>query len=264
MSHDQTFVKRKTSMCQYDKFFDFAYVPKFHESMQYLASLAQDEPWSFDAAQGDYNILKNYIFHTYKRLQSENKILIENNQACLNTGLFSKANNEIYFIFSPNRNLGKQPWCLSGIKEKADRSLSLFSRLPERAEYIKNEDEHIYNINKELRVNIAHILDRSRDNINRIPTSIRDKPFLTTLFLGAIEDAKIRIAQNYRTAVFQFYENSLQYLIPLRLTGIKKPDIALAVSIQKDFYIGHTCLTLKMAYNNARLICKPMSDWLII
>lgn len=264
MLYEQTFVKRKTSMCQYDNFFNFAYMPNFHESLQYLASLAQDEPWSFDEAQGDYRILKNYIFHTYKRLQSEKKILIENNQACLNTGLYSKANNEIYFIFSKNRNPGKQPWFLSGIKEKADISLSLFTRLPERAEYIKNEDEHIYDTNKELRVNIAHILDSSTENINRIPLSIRDKPFLTTLFLGAIEDAKIRIAQNYRTAIFQFYEDRLQYLIPLRLTGMQKPDIALAVSIQNDFYIGHTCLTLEMAYNNARLICKPMSDWLII
>lgn len=264
MSHEPTFVKRSTPMCQYDNFFDFAYAPNFDGTVQYLASLAQDEPWSFDPAQGDYKVLKNYIFHTYKRLKSENKIAIDGEYACLNTGLFSKSNNEIYFLFSKNKNIGRQPWFLSGIKEKADISLSSFINLPARAEYITINDEHIYNINKELRVNIKHILDETEDNINRIPLSIRDKPFLKILFLGAIEDAKMRIAQNYRTAIFQFYEERLQYLIPLRLTGRETPDIALAVSIQNDFYIGHTCLTLQMAYNNARLICKPMSDWLVI
>lgn len=28
------------------------------------------------------------------------------------------------------------------------------------------------------------------------------------------------------------------------------------------YYQGHTCLTLDMAYNNARLIARPNSDWL--
>lgn len=105
-------------MCQYDNFFDFAYVPHFDGAVQYLASLAQDEPWSFDAAQGDYKVLRNYIFHTYKRLNSENKISIEGEHACLNTGLFSKSNNEIYFLFAKNKNQGRQPWFLLGIKEK--------------------------------------------------------------------------------------------------------------------------------------------------
>ena len=41
-----------------------------------------------------------------------------------------------------------------------------------------------------------------------------------------------------------------------------KADVAIAVSKKDNCYQGHTCLTLDMAYNNARLIAKPESNWL--
>ena len=36
------------------------------------------------------------------------------------------------------------------------------------------------------------------------------------------------------------------------------------VSIQREdvFYAARTCLTLDMAYNNARLICRPETSWI--
>ena len=41
------------------------------------------------------------------------------------------------------------------------------------------------------------------------------------------------------------------------------PDLALVVhKIENNTYTARTCLTLKMAYNNARLIVKPQSTWL--
>ena len=39
---------------------------------------------------------------------------------------------------------------------------------------------------------------------------------------------------------------------------------ALTVTKVGNYYQGHTCLTLDMAYNNARLIAKPESNWLSI
>lgn len=38
--------------------------------------------------------------------------------------------------------------------------------------------------------------------------------------------------------------------------------IAIAVTKKDNCYQGHTCLTLDMAYNNARLIAKPENNWL--
>ena len=33
---------------------------------------------------------------------------------------------------------------------------------------------------------------------------------------------------------------------------------------KNGYYQGHTCITLDMAYNNARIIAKPESNWLTI
>ena len=35
-------------------------------------------------------------------------------------------------------------------------------------------------------------------------------------------------------------------------------------TIKNGYYQGHTCLTLDMAYNNARLIVKSESTWLTL
>ena len=45
-----------------------------------------------------------------------------------------------------------------------------------------------------------------------------------------------------------------------------KIDCALALEADDSnaSYIAHTILTLKMAYNDARLITRPDSDWLVV
>ena len=81
---------------------------------------------------------------------------------------------------------------------------------------------------------------------------------------GAIGEIQKRVRTNYKLAVPQYYKGRIQLLLPLRLTpGSPNPDLALAIhKVSPDAYTARTCLTLKMAYNNARLIVKPQSDWL--
>ena len=43
---------------------------------------------------------------------------------------------------------------------------------------------------------------------------------------------------------------------------MERPDLAMALSIMEGYYIGHTCLTLEMAYQNARLLARPTARWL--
>lgn len=50
-------------------------------------------------------------------------------------------------------------------------------------------------------------------------------------------------------------------LLPLCLTG-DKPELALTIQREDGFYAARTCLTLDMAYNNARLICRPETSWI--
>lgn len=81
----------------------------------------------------------------------------------------------------------------------------------------------------------------------------------------AVDVAEKRVEWNYRTAVPAFYpsRNTMSLLLPLDLTEDEKPDIALVVELtDSGVYLGQTILTMRMAYNNARLICRPDSDWL--
>ena len=55
----------------------------------------------------------------------------------------------------------------------------------------------------------------------------------------------------------------MSLLLPLDLTDDEKPDVALVVElVESGAYLGQTILTMNMAYNNARLISRPDSDWL--
>jgi hypothetical protein len=98
------------------------------------------------------------------------------------------------------------------------------------------------------------------------------KHYLVNTFNGAIEHAKKRLKRNYKTAIPQYYRGKhtpvgqLQLLLLLCFSDPTKADLALAVyKVSQDgehFYSGRTCLTLDMAINNARLICKPDDEWL--
>lgn len=81
----------------------------------------------------------------------------------------------------------------------------------------------------------------------------------------AIELAQKRVEWNFKTAVPAFYptKNKMSLLLPLDLTEDENPDVALVVELtESGAYIGQTILTMRMAYNNARLISRPDSDWL--
>lgn len=79
---------------------------------------------------------------------------------------------------------------------------------------------------------------------------------------GALDTMKKKVSANYKLAIPQYYEGKIQLLLPLCLMSDNKPDVAIAVTKKNNCYQGHTCLTLDMAYNNARLIAKPESNWL--
>lgn len=81
----------------------------------------------------------------------------------------------------------------------------------------------------------------------------------------AIELAQKRVEWNFKTAVPAYYptKDTMSLLLPLDLTEDESPDVALVVELtDSGAYIGQTILTMRMAYNNARLICRPDSDWL--
>jgi hypothetical protein len=106
-------------------------------------------------------------------------------------------------------------------------------------------------------------LDRLSDGIetdNRCMRAIKRR----------LEDAKWlaekRIRWNFKTAIPQYYPrfNLMSLLLPLALINDEVVDIALVVTKNPSgSYQGRTILPLDWAYMNARLVCRPDSDWLV-
>ena len=186
---------------------------------------------------------------------------VSGSKLCFNTGLFTRTYETIYVGLSTNKTPDKEPWFLVCFSDTSDPFFRDFSTLPRRAKYFSEIRELIYDTNAELRVNTAHILENPK-NRARLPASIAESSYLTTLFNGAVDLAKKKIEANYKAAVPQFYDDQICFLLPICLTSTDKADLSLAVKWHNGYYTGHTCLTLDMAYNNARLIACPNSDWL--
>lgn len=77
-----------------------------------------------------------------------------------------------------------------------------------------------------------------------------------------IENAKERVRRNYKVAVPQYYKGKVQLLIPICLTKPDVADMALLIQKHEGHYRAATCLTLDMAYNNARQLARPDREWL--
>lgn len=81
----------------------------------------------------------------------------------------------------------------------------------------------------------------------------------------AIDLSIKRVQWNFKTAIPTYYPRvrKLQLLLPVCLLSDEQVDMALAVEkTASGSYLGHTVLPLDWAYKNARLVCRPDSDWL--
>ncbi len=81
----------------------------------------------------------------------------------------------------------------------------------------------------------------------------------------AVDIATKRVRWNFKTAIPSYYPrtNSMNLLLPLCLMEDGVADVALVVQLMPSGnYQGQTILTMRQAYMNARLICRPDSDWL--
>lgn len=82
----------------------------------------------------------------------------------------------------------------------------------------------------------------------------------------SLDTALKRVRWNFKTAIPQYFpkRNEMSLLLPLAIVSDEVTDVAMVVEkVESGNYLGHTILSLDMAYNNARLVCRPNSDWLI-
>ena len=89
---------------------------------------------------------------------------------------------------------------------------------------------------------------------------------LEASFRNAVRKAIMRVSWNYRTAIPVYFPSydKMSILLPLSFGTNSEAEVALVVernAVSKK-YTAPTILSLPIAYANARLVCKPESDWL--
>lgn len=247
-------------------FYEFGFMPKFDENIEYLKGMAEPEDWEYQNTSVNYShpILRNYIKYTYQRIAEEKKISVTADEefCCWNTGLITNSQEPIFILFEKNKLTNSKPyWHFWKFCRKGEWELNKFSSIPDMAHYFDDPSVLVYDSRKELRVNAEHII---ADNLTRFPSSLQQMNAfgLQNLVKGAVDSAVERARRNYKTAIPQYYQGNIQLLLPISLLDPQKADLALVVERFTDFYRGSTCLTLDMAYNNARQLARPDRDWL--
>lgn len=193
-------------------------------------------------------------------------------------------------------------FCVPGKGGPGKQLTAVFDPLPEAASYFQSNFDMLLDTSKEIHIDYDHvILDGvSRD---RFPPAFlaqypprgfawRDytalerndrEQYLTELadaiekdlqtmrsIKRRLEDAKLlaekRTRWNYKTAIPQYFprQDIMSLLLPLAIIDDEKVDLALVVTKNPSgSYQGRTIFPLDWAYQNARLVCRPDSDWLV-
>ncbi len=191
-------------------------------------------------------------------------------------------------------------FCISGEGPTGKTLVANFTDLPTAANYLSNPSRVFYHLGAgPPEVDWHHVI---KDNMERLPpaflaqysptnftyrntqllsssefhaykksfaTALDNDPVAYRNLVNRLEEALSRTLLktqiNYKTAVPTYYPNinSIDLLLPICLVEEDVADCAIvARQAESGKYIGHTILTLRQAYNNARLICKLDEHWL--
>ena len=152
-------------------------------------------------------------------------------------------------------------WYFRGFFNDVAPDMKYVQPLPEKPMFLLPTSGMAYLPGWEIRVNVDHILC-DPDNFARLPIEVRRTKNLTLLLETAVELARRKASFEPGIVVPQGYQGKVQFLLPLCLRDAEHPDLAMTLTPMDGYYLGHTCLTLEMAYLNARLIGKPVAPWL--
>lgn len=270
VSRKHDIIKQALSLSKGDNFmdtidiYDYMYWGDYNARIKELADKALPEKWSFEN-KDDYYILKNYLKYTFNKLQDENKIIETDTYCAFDTGLFSKYYEPIYAYGENNKNTTENAakWYFKGFKDTYELGSLDIEKFPERADYFSDPTRLVFNWHLNVNKNYKHILD-DLNTSQRLPDSIKnsDRPLET--LKGVIDTAIQKVIANYKLAVPHYYQNKIQLLVPLCFGKDDSPDVALVLDLMKNgYYQATTCLSMEMAYMDARLIAKPESNWLM-
>jgi len=249
-----------------------------------------------------FPVLANYLNHTVAKLQSEGNVIRQGNKyLAFNTGLVDKQYRALHCVLEEKEKYHKfLGFGYSGETGVGKILTSNFKEDPKKANYFESPEDLIYRYDeqhkaKEVFANYDHII---RERIDRIPLHFWEETFpgrediirmvrmksfdeLSKLvehdskiqrdiqkeLENAVKLALKKIEWNFKTAIPMWFttEDKLSLLLPLALCDGENVDLALVVDYtEAERYQGHTIIPLEWAYNNARLITRPDSEWLKI
>lgn len=243
----------------------------FNKKLNFLITIAEPEKWNqLDIITGyDNSIMFYYIIHTFDRCFNQEKIFISPSEddAFFNTGLMDTQGNEIFghfvksFFYDP-KNKNENYWYLKDFMKQNDRNfIALCDKNPETATYFEDYNELYFDPKIEINLNFDHFYD---DNFDRLPNSLTqlEKNIALMVFEGFLKHTIKRIKRNNRIPVPQFYNGKISFLIPIKV--FNEEIVVIAVEKINNQYRGNTVLSMGMAYNCARLLNKPESNWLLL
>ena len=257
--------------------FSFAYCFDFPTSLKQLSEMAIPEPWQFLDPQYEYSnvdtpILERYIRNIFRHqaicanhcadpAERSGYFFLRGMLACIHTGLVTPQLEGIYALFELNRKGNtKCDWILTGFYPASSPRLRCIPVLPSAPRFYS--ESRGFHPEWDVCINFAHILQEPRNN-SRLPSSIQDMRNKPLLLQAAVQYGRTLAEVNPSNVAAQLYCGKVQYLLPICLTDMGRCDLALTLTPQNGYYVGHTCLTLEMSYHNARMLGRPSANWLL-
>lgn len=246
----------------------FASFRDLKHSLIELSKKAEWEEWDYlKKKTRGLPVLFSYINQTCKRIVSQNKIISgksskdNNRYAYFNTGLVTPQQDEIYAYFTENPSYKKldswgvqQPqWYFLDFDTEYSHYRKYFAEEPTIATYFEEAKikDLIFDTTVKVRPNKEHLLKRKKRINSDIISNLDDDAFIDAI-REAIDFAVKRIKRNYKTAIPHFYDNEIQFLLPLCFKSNKaEAPGALVVKKDENIYEAHTILSLDQAYNSS-------------
>ena len=219
--------------------FEFAYVPDWYGQLEQLAEMALPEAWRFRKPQTeckntDTPILERYLHMMFRKLSIDYNtgeteyFHVENNCACFHTGLYTRQYQAIYACFERNKKKDTTlKWYFTGFCDAVSSKLRYVEPLPQKPYFPMMQNGVNFNPEWPIRVNAEHILS-DPENRERLPKKLLRFKNLPLLLETAVELGRRKTVIEPGLVVPQGYQNQLQFLLPICLTNMEKPNLPLS------------------------------------
>ncbi len=137
----------------------------------------------------------------------------EKEYALFHTGLFNQYYQPIYAYFVPNVVPDRQKWYLEGFYTDYSLLKIKITDLPPRASYVENPSDLVFDTKLPVVPQYEHIFD-DEENVQRLPSAVRESGMRVQLFDGALQQTRRILESDYKAAIPQYYNHSIQLFNP--------------------------------------------------